>query len=190
MKQHTRDLLLMLVIGAGIGILGVYYWDSKDGETKEDTLSTTSSSTSTAPTVDVSKLTTPANKESIASANSGEHVELPVPATIPSNTRIGLSVLDQKAGKAVAINSLAITQMKWIAVYDERDGKPSWIIGARRFKPDQSGGGEIELLRPTEAGKTYYAALLNDDGNETFSRLTDLPPLSADQVVVVKFVAQ
>ena len=183
MKQHTRDLLLMLVIGAGIGILGVYYWDSKGATTEDGALSAIDSEALLDDATDLSKSS---NGESI----SGTHVALPVPATIPMNTRVGLSVPDQKAGNAVAVDNIAITEMKWVAVYDDRDGKPSWIIGARRFRSEQSGGGEIELLRPTEAGKTYYAAVLNDDGNDTFNRLTDLPPLSADQVIVVKFVAQ
>lgn len=165
----------MLVIGAGIGVLGVYYMGNNGASTTEEEVPSTPSG---ATTTDLAP--SPAAKPAM------EHAELPVPPSIPVNTRVGLSVPDQKAGNAVEVDKIETTASIWVAIYDERDGKPGWILGARRFRPGDVGGA-IELLRPTQAGATYYAALLNDDGDESFNRLTDLPPMSPDKVVVVKF---
>jgi len=174
MKDQTRDLLLMLVIGAGIGVLGVYYWENKAPDAVN--VATTPSGTEAADTTLATTTT------------EVKHVELPVPPSIPSNTRVGLAVADQSAGEAVTVTDLSVTGAQWVAIYDERDGKPSWILGAARVREGDTVA-VVHLLRPTQAGATYYAAILNDDGDETFNRLTDLPPMSPNKVVVVKFMA-
>lgn len=177
MKQQTRDLLLMLVIGAGIGVLGVYYWDNKSSELSEEVSSTPSGATTTA------------LAENGPPVPNLEHVELPVPPTIPANTRVGLSVTDQPAGSTVTVTDLSVSlPSQWVAIYDEREGKPSWILGASRVRAGDTVT-VVNLLRPTVAGATFYAAILNDDGDDTFNRLSDLPPMDPSKVVVIKFRA-
>lgn len=174
MKEQTRDLLLMLVIGAGIGIIGVYYWGNDATPADEKVVSTPSGATTTI--------------ESMAALPKEEvkHVELPVPPTIPSNTRVGLSVMDQVAGDKVTVTDLQVTGSEWVAIYDERGGRPSWILGAGRVREGDTAT-VVHLLRPMVSGNIYYAALLSDDGDDQFNRLTDLPPLSPDKVIVVRF---
>jgi hypothetical protein len=95
-------------------------------------------------------------------------------------------VLDQPQGDSVAVSGLAIVVTKWIAIYDEQDGKPGWILGAARVHEGDTTA-TVDLLRADVAERTYYAAILNDDGDSVFNRLTDLPPLSPEKVTVVRF---
>ncbi|MDO8520899.1 MAG: hypothetical protein Q7S52_02175, partial [bacterium] len=115
----------------------------------------------------------------------------PLPPSIPNNTRVGLSVSDQSAGKTVTVEGLAVSGTKWVAIYDDNGGRPGWILGARRVHEGDMTA-TIELLRPegVVVGGVYYAAILNDDGDDTFNRLTDLPPLSPDKVTIVRWRAK
>src|SRR3989338_6489202 len=178
MKQ-TRELYLMLVIGILIGMSAVIVWtrggflrgDDNDASTAEQVV------------VDAADDLAP----QFISGSSG----FPLPPSIPDNTRVGLSVPDQPAGKTVAILGLTVIGTKWVAIYDDNGGKPGWILGARRVHEGDAAT-VVELLRPegAVAGGIYYAAVLNDDGDDEFNRLTDLPPLSSDKVTVVRWRAK
>ena len=141
-----------------------------------------------------SELSTPSGVEDeamVPSATSTATISssaalFPIPPSIPANTRVGLSVFDQPQGDSVAVSGLAIVGTKWIAIYDEQDGKPGWILGAARVHEGDTTA-TVDLLRADVAGGTYYAAILNDDGDSVFNRLTDLPPLSPEKVTVVRF---
>jgi hypothetical protein len=113
---------------------------------------------------------------------------LPLAPSIPRGTRLGLNVQDQLAGNSVTVDSLDIKDSNWIAVYDDRDGQPGYIMGAKRVRAGDTSA-KIDLLRPTVQGQKYYVGILNDDGSEDFNRQTDLPPLSPDKVVIVYFGA-
>lgn len=167
----------MLLIGVLIGVSLVMLW-TKGGVRGEERERSTAERIETTETSDV-----PA--ESIAPSSAA----LPLPPAIPDNTRTGLSVADQAAGRVVFVTGLSVTEKKWVAIYDDQGGKPGWILGARRV---HAGDREtsVELLRATLSGAVYYVAILNDDGDDEFNRLTDLPPLSPDKVTVVRFKAQ
>jgi hypothetical protein len=113
----------------------------------------------------------------------------PLPPAIPANLRVGLSVADQPAAPAVNVAGLSLTEMHWIGIYDDRDGHPGFIMGAKRVHPGDTLA-TVELLRPTAQGGKYYAVILTDDGDDTFNRLQDIPPQSPDKVVMVSFRAQ
>src|SRR3989344_3886389 len=67
-----------------------------------------------------------------------------------------ISVSDQSAGTTVTISSMNLTRETWIAVRDEKS-----ILGAGRFAPGAKSG-TVELLRGTEAGKSYSVVVYVD----------------------------
>lgn len=113
----------------------------------------------------------------------------PLAPEIPANMRVGLAVPDQSVGKSIAVSGLALTETHWLGIYDDRDGHPGWIMGAARLHQGDTLA-TVDLLRTTESGTKYYAVILNDDGDDTFNRLSDLPPFSPDKVVIVSFKAK
>ena len=119
----------------------------------------------------------------------GEAPALPAGPEIPANRRIGLRVEDQAASTAVLVTGLDVAENHWLAVYDDQDGAPGWILGAARIHAGDTST-NIELLRSTISGKKYYVAMLSDDGAESFSKKTDLPPLSPDKVLIAAFTAK
>ncbi len=177
MPKQTQQLVLMLIIGVLIGTTAVMAWKNRQVGVGTEVVNSTPTGASTSPENVIDKTTI------------GQAPGLPAAPQIPKNTRIGLSVNDQPAGNIVHISGLSLTENHWIAVYDDKDGHPGWIMGAARAHVGDTTA-EIELMRGNVSGGTYYAAILNDDGDDVFNRLTDLPPLSPDKVVVVSFVAE
>jgi len=168
----------MLVIGVLIGVSVVMIstrggW-LRDGE----------NDASTAESMNTPETPVVTSQDSLTAAPG----DFPLPPSIPDNTRVGLSALDQLHGKTIAVGGLAVLGTKWVAIYDDHGGKPGWILGAGRVHEGDTGI-VVELLRQegTVAGGIYYAAILNDDGDDVFNRLTDLPPLSPDKVTIVRF---
>lgn len=177
----------MLIIGVLIGTTAVMVWKldkahAPEGDAEKMSQSTPNGESDTKGTGDAIRATTTGSVLSQASA-------WPLPPEIPANTRVGLTVQDQPAGNMVSVSGLVITGKKWIGVYDNRSGAPGWIMGAARVHEGDTVG-KVELLRAMVAGGTYFAVILNDDGDETFNRLSDLPPLTPDRVTIVRFNAQ
>lgn len=180
MAKQSQQLVLMLVIGILIGTAGVMAWKTRTvGTDESDTNITTDNGAMTA-------TDTLANAQETMKRTEPS---LPLAPSIPSGSRLGLRVEDQPAGDRVSVSGFEVKESNWIAVYDDRDGQPGWIIGAARvFAGDTQIN--VELLRSTIKGQKYYVGILSDDGDKTFSRQTDLPPLSPDKVVIVSFVAE
>lgn len=176
--MDNARLFLVLFIGVLLGAGVVFLFSSRAPSTARGDLPAAAPNTSIA---------------DVAARPSAEFsgARLPASPAIPKNVRIGLSVADQPAGKTVAVSGLEIKEKQWVAIYDDRDGRPGWILGATRVHTGDTDA-IVEVLRPggTLSGMTYYAALLNDDGDDEFNRLTDLPPLSPERVVIVSFIAQ
>lgn len=181
MTKQTQQLVLMLVIGVLIGTSAVMVWKLKGGQTdvsvNESARSTPSGATTTPPL------------ESSVTPTTISQSSWPLPPEIPANLRVGLSVADQPASDVVNISGLTLSEIHWIGIYDDRDGHPGFIMGAKRVHPGDTLA-TVELLRPTTTGGKYYAVILTDDGDDTFNRLQDLPPQSPDRVVMVSFVAK
>lgn len=172
----------MLVIGILIGASAVMVWNLRSSEKRMQYDSSTPTGVETVSAI-----------PDVVPASSVAHSlpSFPLPPSVPLNTRVGLSVPDQPAGKTVAVQNLSIAGTKWVAIYDDHDGKPGLILGATRLHEGNETA-TVDLLRPegTISGGIYYAAILNDDGDEEFNRLTDLPPLSPDKVTIVRFIAK
>lgn len=177
MTKQTQRLYLMFAIGILIGISLVMVL--KAPKIQEISINSTPSGATS--TDDVVIRSEDLKREVLTSA-------LPPFSQIPNNARVGLTVEDQAPGKTVTVNSLDVIGSQWVAVYDDNDGRPGWILGATRVHEGNKTA-VIELLRPegTLSGHTYYVAILNDDGDNEFNRLTDLPPLSPDKIIIVKF---
>ncbi|MEY2665086.1 MAG: hypothetical protein RLZZ480_191 [Candidatus Parcubacteria bacterium] len=78
-----------------------------------------------------------------------------------------IKITDQAAGKSVKIDSATYpVEEGWIAVRDYQDDKEGFVLGAVRFsKRDGLVPSEIELVRPTVAGKKYAISLYKEDGD-------------------------
>jgi hypothetical protein len=179
MAKQSQQLVLMLIIGILIGTVGVMAWKTRTiGTGEEETTNTTDSGAQTASGTIVK------TQETVGRTAS----TLPLAPSIPKGSRIGLTAEDQLAGNTVRVDSLDIKDTNWIAVYDEREGQPGYIMGALRVHAGDTTA-KIELLRPTVQGQKYFVGILGDDGSDTFNRQTDLPPLSPDKVIIVSFMA-
>ncbi len=113
-----------------------------------------------------------------------------LPKAVPMNTRMNFSVLDQPATTTVQIAHVVVTMPTWVAVYEEVNDTPGSILGAQKVV---SGDKDtvVSLIRPAglTAGKIYFAVLLEDNGDGVFNRGSDIPPVSLENVVMVKFKA-
>ena len=78
-----------------------------------------------------------------------------------------ITVDNQAAGVSVRIASMNLTRETWGAVRDERS-----ILGAGRFAAGTASG-SVELLRGTEAGKSYSVVVYIDNGNRAFDLTGD-----------------
>lgn len=102
-----------------------------------------------------------------------------------------LTIENQPAGKSVAIKNMNLAATAWVAIHDDRDGKPGDILGAKRYFATETSG-TVPLLRATVAGKRYFAMVHKDNGNLAFEFKAGDAPLmnSAGEPVMAAFVAQ
>lgn len=102
-----------------------------------------------------------------------------------------LDVADQTSGMLVTISTVTLNEQGWVAIHEDSDGNPGRILGAALVFAGERNNVPVELLRATEAGKTYYAMLHADDGDKSFDIGKDLPIKdSSGNVVMVKFTAK
>jgi hypothetical protein len=114
---------------------------------------------------------------------------LPLASAIAKNEVAGLAVADQVTGEFVAVTNLNITTDTWVTVYDSVDGQPGHVMGAWLERAVSATPKTIVplLKRKTEAGKTYFVALIKDDGDMEFDLGKDRPTSDSP---VVSFVAK
>lgn len=109
--------------------------------------------------------------EGITAEGEREEETAGVSASLGENIII---VTEQPAGNTVAVSLVTVEKESWVAVHEERNGKPGNILGAQLFSAGTNSG-VVELLRATDTGKTYYAVLRGDDGDRQFDYTKDLP---------------
>lgn len=180
MTKQTQKLFLMLIIGIFLGATAVNIF-TRDSAGVELVPASTPSDV-----LDDGDSQIPPSAQEVSRAK-----DFPLPPSVPKNTRVGLSVLDQAAGKTVLVTEVSVENISWVAIYEDKSGQPGSILGASKVKVGETST-LVELLRPegTLSGHKYYATVLEDNGDGEFSRLTDLPPFSPDKVVIVSFVAK
>ncbi len=103
-----------------------------------------------------------------------------------------IDVLDQTAGEVVIINSISFPESRWVVIHEELDGKPGAILGARLFNQEQTEG-QVNLLRDTVPGQSYYALVYHlaereEEQGRVFDRNRDVPLIDeSGEVLVFKF---
>lgn len=101
-----------------------------------------------------------------------------------------IAVGDQAPGATVTVSFVTLAGNGWVVIHEERDGAPGAILGARRFDAGSGQSGTVELLRPTEEGKVYFAMLHADDGDRQFDHTKDLPIRDPQRnAILMRFVA-
>jgi len=126
----------------------------------------------------------PEERSSIPSVKDTEGGSTLVTEHEPGTTNI--SVLAQEAGTTVRIETVSFDSPGWVAIHEDDSGKPGRILGAQLFDAGKNNG-TVTLLRATVPGKTYYAALLSDNGDRTFDKTTDLPITVGGSAVIATF---
>lgn len=122
------------------------------------------------------------NKETSSSINSVndtaslDNSVRSVPTASGGNT---IAVENQPAGDSIRIQSARFgAGGGWVAIHEDRDGKPGNVLGAQFYAAGETKGGLVDLLRPTVKG-TYYAMLHHDDGDHQFDFTKDFPMTDA-----------
>lgn len=101
-----------------------------------------------------------------------------------------ITVNDQFAGFTVSVDKLTLDTDGWVVIHEDIDGKPGAILGASRRDAGTYEKVEIELVRNTEEGSTYYAMLHTDDGDRQFDHTKDLAITAGEgQPVMTAFEA-
>ena len=111
----------------------------------------------------------------------------PTPAPAPSapaeTTTATISADDQPAG-ITAIVTVNFDKSMWVAIHEDAKGAPGKILGAQIF-PKGTRTGAVDLLRPTEGERKYYAMVHVDDGDHTFDPKKDMPAKNADDMALM-----
>lgn len=98
-------------------------------------------------------------------------------------------VRDQRAGIVVAVDSVTLSASSWVAIHESEEGVPGNILGAQRFDPGTHSG-NVDLLRETVPGGSYFAMLHRDNGDGAFSPASDLPVTHPDgEAIATAFAA-
>ena len=112
-----------------------------------------------------------------------------IEAILVSGTN-AVEVNDQLAGDKVEVTMVTLSKAGWVVIHEDDNGASGKVLGARRYEPGIYLA-EVELLRPTESGKMYYAMLHLDDGDKEFNLGKDAPIKGDDGIVVMdSFKAQ
>ena len=136
---------------------------------------------------------TPADDEKGSMATStpdGDTSELKTSGVVLAGKN-ALDIADQPAGSLVTVALTTLNEQGWVAIHEDVNGEPGWILGATLAFAGERSNLAVELLRATEEGKTYYAMLHTDDGDKAFDLNKDFPIKdSSGNVVMMKFVAE
>ena len=166
-------IVLVIVVGGGWWMLknskasSSVVGDKMGTSTEEVVLGDDTEMKDTDTAVTVS--TTAPAKTSVTTAADGEKV----------------SVKDQAAGSAVAIDSMNLVKTGWVAIKDVKG-----ILGAAWY-PAGTTVGTVPLLRPTVAGGAYQAVIYVDDGDKKFDMYKDTLVMGTDgSPVAASFLAK
>lgn len=84
----------------------------------------------------------------------------------------GIKVEEQNPGRIVVVNQVLIDAPGWVVIREDANGRPGNILGARLFGKG-SNSGVIQLLNSMKVGKSYFAVVHKDNGNEAFELAKD-----------------
>jgi len=99
-------------------------------------------------------------------------------------------VSNQLEGIHVVVDKVVTENGGWIVIHEDAAGTPGNILGAQRVDAGTFTDVDVDLLRNTLSGRTYYAMLHADDGNKEFNHTLDLPMQNGSgNLVMVAFEA-
>jgi hypothetical protein len=159
----------IFIAGVIVGLIIGWGWFSLDRDnapvaTTDGTGTMTSSSSETA--------TMPAGSNASGSAaQTGQGSGTASSGTTASGSS-ALSIAAQASGLQVAVSSVGVSVPTWVVIFDGVNGQPGNALGAKLFFPTDNTG-NVELLRATVAGHTYFAGEYVDNGDHQFSKQTD-----------------
>ncbi len=81
-------------------------------------------------------------------------------------------VRDQKAGVVVNVELVTLENTGWVVIHEDNNGVLGNALGAQLFLAGVNSG-TVDLLRGMETGKTYHAAIRQDDGDGAFDLSKD-----------------
>ena len=92
-----------------------------------------------------------------------------------SNAAVTLVVNDQFGTKTTIVDKVVTAAPVWVAVHEDRGGKPGNVLGAAWVPAGESLNVSVGLLREAVEGQTYYVMIHAEDGMAGFDFKTDLP---------------
>lgn len=92
---------------------------------------------------------------------------------LPKTLRSNISAENQVFGETVT-SSVETDQVSWVVVYEDTNGVPGNILGAKLVDIGRYTV-EVKLLRGTLPDRLYYVKLQADDGDHKFDLSKDLP---------------
>ena len=107
----------------------------------------------------------------------------PAPSAPTETTTSTISADDQPAGITATV-TVNFDKSMWVAIHEDAKGAPGKILGAQIF-PKGTRTGAVDLLRPTEGERKYYAMVHVDDGDHTFDPKKDMPAKNADGMALM-----
>lgn len=172
-------VVIGIILGTIIGMWVGYTLGMRTGEKAASTTLPAGSVTSTNGTG-----TSSANTSTDSTSQTGALIGVTNPVIGDSDL---ISVNAQSAGYTVTIAHVVLSANGWVAVHEVINGDVIGnILGAARRDAGSYDSVAVELLRSTEAGKSYAAILYQDNGNKEFDLSADLPLIDANGNPIVK----
>lgn len=183
-KQEGQKTVVAFIAGLLIGGLLVWVFSSSPEDqgatatnaTDENTpAETTSNETNTS---DVNDSTTRTSENVTRTTSSQTTTASNDTQTNTQSESVGdgsIAVTDQGAGSMVVLTDVAYpTNAGWIVVRDYENNVPGRILGAARYnETDGLLPASVNLLRNTEAGKTYQVVFYSESGDKVFDVADD-----------------
>jgi hypothetical protein len=103
---------------------------------------------------------------------------------------VEVSVDDQPAGMTVDVYNLQLDKVSWVAVREYDNKTLGYTLGAHRLPAGTYATDQVDVVRPTVAGKTYAVTIFYDNGDLVFDGKTDALAAKDGQPFVVPFVVE
>lgn len=172
-KQEGQKTVVAFIAGLLIGGLLVWVFSSSPSETPVDEVTDTDTESvdSTENAASASGAQTSATRTSGGETTDTDDETEDAPVVGDGSFEID----DQTAGSVVALADVEFPENAgWIAVRDFENEIAGRILGAARFNiTDGLVPDSVNLLRATEAGKTYQVVFYSENGDKRFDTKTD-----------------
>ncbi len=139
MKKGSSRIVIPIIVIAVIGLLGylAFSGDSSKNDNPDGALTV----------VD--------NNTTASSSVTEEGTSL---------TGVGITVDDQNPGKIVVVSQVFLNSPAWVVIYENNNGTPGNLLGARLFEKGNNSG-IIQLLGSMKVNGSYLAVVQTDNGD-------------------------